>query len=246
MDSADFNLEFQGTAMALRDPQIQALILSQPGGVALNAFEWGGQTHQRVIEGWTLMRSVEDIEAFAQKIVEHGRGSMGQHTGTGSAVEFGYVQLSTGPQCERLVVDISSDGYNNDGPAPTDFYATGAVDWITVNALVVGGKSRPELWDWFENEVIHGPGAFSVATFGFEDYAEAMVEKFLRELRPSALIARSELGILAYSLNDSRSGSTVSARDTIDSMRGPWNDIVSGGLGIVSDQILRSSVPPAI
>ena len=192
MDSTDFSLEFQGTAQALRDPQVQTMILSQPGGVALTAFEWGGQTHQRVIEGWTLMRSEEDIEAFAQKIVDHGRGSMGQHTGTGSAVEFGYKQLSTGPQCKRFVVDISSDGYNNDGPAPVDFYATGPADWITVNALVVGGKSRPVLWDWFENEVIHGPGAFSVATFGLEDYAEAIKEKFLREMQPSALIATSE------------------------------------------------------
>lgn len=192
MDSTDFSLEFQGTAQALRDRQVQALILSQPGVVALSAFEWGGQTHQWVIEGWTLMRSEEDIEAFAQKIFNHGRGSMGQHTGTGAAVEFGYKQLLTGPKCERLVVDISSDGYNNDGPAPIDFYATGPVNSITVNALVVGGKSRPELWDWFASEVIHGPGAFSVATFGFEDYAETMKEKFLREMQHSTLIAKSE------------------------------------------------------
>lgn len=192
MDSTEFSLVFQGTAQALRDPQVQALVLSQPGRIALTAFEWGGQTHQRVIEGWTLMRSKEDIEVFAEEISNHGRGSMGQHTGTGSAVEFGYMQLSTGPQCERLVVDISSDGYNNDGPAPTDFYATGPANSFTVNALVVGGKSRPVLWNWFANEVIHGPGAFSVATFGFEDYAEAIKEKFLREMQPSVLIAKSE------------------------------------------------------
>jgi hypothetical protein len=191
MDSNEFDLEIQGTAMALRDPQVQALILSQPGGVMLSAFEWGSQTHQWVIEGWTLMHSKEDIEAFAQKIVDHGRGSMGQHTGTGSAVEFGYKQLITGPQCKRLVVDISSDGYNNDGPTPLDFYSSGPPDWITVNALVVGGKSRPALWEWFENEVIHGPGAFSVATFGFEDYAEAIKEKLLREILPSTLVANS-------------------------------------------------------
>lgn len=192
MDTTDFDLEFQGTAMALRDPEVQALILSQPGGVALTAFEWGGQTHQSVIEGWTLVRSKEDIEAFAKKIADHGRRSMGQDTGTGSAVAFGYQQLSRGPQCERLVVDISSDGYNNDGPGPSAFYATGPADWITVNALVVGGKSRPALWAWFENEVIHGPDAFLVATFGFEDYAQAIKEKFLREIQPSALVANSE------------------------------------------------------
>ena len=191
MDSTDFSLAFQGTAQALRDPEVQDLILSQPGGVALTAFEWGGEGKQWVIEGWTPMRSKEDIDAFAQKIADRRRSGMGQHTGTGSAIEFGYKQLSTGPQCERLVVDISSDGYNNDGPSPADFYATGPTDWITVNALVVGGKSRPVLWDWFRDEVVRGPGSFSVGTVDFEDYAEAIKEKFMRELQPAPMLAKA-------------------------------------------------------
>jgi len=191
MDSTDFSLEFRGTAAALRDPEVQAAILAQPGGVVMTAFEWGGQTHQSIIEGWTMLATQQDIEAFADSIAEHGRGAMGQHTGTGSALEFAYKVISTGPRCESLMIDVSSDGYNNDGPSPVDFYATAPPDYVTVNALVIGGKSRPVLWEYFKDDVIHGPGAFTIGTYGFEDYAKAIKEKFLREIQPAALLAGS-------------------------------------------------------
>ncbi len=47
---------------------------------------------------------------------------------------------------------------------------------------MVGGKQRPVLWGWFRSQVIRGPGAFAMAPESFDDYAEAIREKLLREV----------------------------------------------------------------
>ncbi|RYH10510.1 DUF1194 domain-containing protein [Tropicimonas sp. IMCC6043] len=185
MDSSDFELEFHGTAAALRSAEVQAAILGQAAPVALSAFEWSGQNYQQLVHDWSILRSREDIEEFASALENHERGGLGQKTGMGSALDFSYALLEEGPGCVREVVDISSDGYSSDGMTPGEFYAGKSPTEVTVNALVVGGKSRPHLWDYFTGEVIHGPGAFSLATIGFSDYPRAIKKKLLRELSPA-------------------------------------------------------------
>ena len=182
MDSADFELEFNGTAAALRSAAVQEAILARTTPVALSAFEWSGENYQRVVHGWSLLRSREDIENFAGSLESHERGGIGQKTGTGSALEFSYALLEKGPTCARQVIDVSSDGYNSDGMTPGEFYAGSPAAEVTVNALVIGGETRPHLWAYFNGEVLHGPGAFSLATTDFKDYPRAIKEKLLREL----------------------------------------------------------------
>ncbi len=192
MDPREFSLQFGGTAEALRDPEVQSAILARRGLVAMTAFEWSGKTHQAKVKDWTLLRTPEDVEVFADTLVQHDRIGHGQRTGTGSALEFAYALLDQGPDCDRSIIDVSSDGYSNDGIAPPDVYASRRFDSVTVNALVVGGKMRPFLWDYFSSDIIFGPDAFSMATESFDDYAQAIKEKLLRELAPPALVARSE------------------------------------------------------
>jgi hypothetical protein len=182
MDSTDFELAFDGTAAALRHAAVQEAILAQIPPVALSAFEWSGQHHQRIVHHWAVLRSREDIEAFATSLERHQRGGIGQRTGTGSALQFSYAFLEEGPDCSRKVVDVASDGYSTDGMTPAEFYASDPAPEVTVNALVIGGRSRPHLWAYFNGEVLHGPGAFSVATTGYQDLAQAILEKLLREL----------------------------------------------------------------
>ena len=189
MDTTEFTLEFEGTANALRDPAVQSAILANRNRVVITAFEWSGETHQAMVAEWSVLKERKDIDTFAASLEMHDRGGRGKHTGTGSALEFAYELLSDGPGCHRSVIDISSDGYSNDGMTPRAFLATVPPGPVTVNALVVGGKKRPLLWRYFTSDVIHGPGAFAMATHDFEDYQQAMAEKLLRELAPPALAA---------------------------------------------------------
>ncbi len=182
MSSEDFRLAFHGTAAALRSEAVQAAILGQTAPVALSAFEWSGQYYQQVVHDWSLLRSRQDIEEFASSLETHERGGMGQRTGTGSALAFAYGLLSKGPDCNRKVIDVSSDGYSSDGMTPAEFYAQDLPADVTVNALVIGGGSNSYIWRYFNSEVLHGSGAFSLTIDDFQDYPRAIKEKLLREL----------------------------------------------------------------
>lgn len=192
MDSTDFELAFDGTAAALKNAAVQEAILAHTSPVAMSALEWSGRHHQRIVHDWTVLRSREDIEAFATSLESHQRGGIGQRTGTGSALEFSYALLAQGPDCFRRVVDVASDGYSTDGMTPGEFYARDPAPEVTVNALVIGGKSRPHLWAYFNGEVLRGPGAFSLATVDYEDFEQAILQKLLRELTSPRLASDFE------------------------------------------------------
>ena len=193
MSSADYRLAFHGTAAALRSEDIQAAILAQDPPVALVAFEWSGQKHQQIVHDWSVLRSREDMEEFANSLERHERGGIGQRTGTGSALAFSYGLLESGPDCARKVIDLSSDGYSSDGMTPAEFYAGNPSADVTVNALVIGGGTNSHIWRYFSTEVLHGPGAFGVSIANFQDYPRAIKEKLLRELSPPRF--SGELGL---------------------------------------------------
>ena len=94
------------------------------------------------------------------------------------------------PRCRAQTVDVSGDGISNIGPAPAAIYASGRLDEVTVNALVVGGaidshdrvSHDRQLVSYFEAEVLHGPDAFWILADGYEDYERAMAAKLVREL----------------------------------------------------------------
>ncbi|WP_137113089.1 DUF1194 domain-containing protein [Rhodobacter sp. SY28-1] len=184
MSTADFDLAFQGTAAALRSEEIQATILAQAPPVALIAFEWGDRKHQKIVHDWSVLRSREDIEGFAESLERHQRGGTGQKTGLGSALAFSFDLLESGPDCARKVIDLSSDGYSSDGMTPAEFYAGNPSADVTVNALVIGGETNSYIWRYFNSEVLRGPGAFGLAIINFQDYPRAIKEKLLREFSP--------------------------------------------------------------
>lgn len=145
VDSADYALQFQGLASAFRDDEVQAAILNRRDPVAVTAFEWSRAGHQAVVADWSLLVNIHHVELFALVLERHLRINRGQHTAIGSALVFSNRLFSQGPDCSRRVIDVSSDGYNNDGPAPRHVYGSHNFSDITVNALVIGGLRRPEL-----------------------------------------------------------------------------------------------------
>ena len=116
-------------------------------------------------------------------------------TALSTALLFGAELLQAQDQCWQKTIDVSGDGENNIGPALEQVFGLAAFNGVTINALVVGdpssaqtetadtGPSRFELQQYFEREVIRGPGAFSMVAFGYADYARAMHRKMLRELK---------------------------------------------------------------
>lgn len=198
VDASEYVLQVQGVASALNDPEVRAALLMFPEApVALSAFEWSGGSYQRDILPWTLLKGDADIDAAIAVFMAWQRAPAPQATGIGAALLHAEERLAAAPPCWRQTVDISGDGKNNDWPDPRRVYADGNLPGVTVNALIVaedmmrGDDHRrsgvQELMAYFQNNVIQGPDAFIEVALGYDDYANAMARKFLKELSSVAL-----------------------------------------------------------
>lgn len=186
VDAEEERLQREGLAQALLAPEVvRAFLADAP--VALYAFHWSHAAFQRpILPGWQMVRSEADLASVAATIM-YSRRSRAERshsrTALGAALVHAALALNEAPDCEARTVDIAGDGWNNDGLGPQAVYALPLFDGVTVNALLIGDPlDGQELRAWFQAEVLHGPGAFLIYADGFEDYAEGMEAKLLREL----------------------------------------------------------------
>ncbi len=193
VDEAEFAQQINGLAAALDDPEVRSLILfGADAPVMLSVFEWSSQNHQYLIQPWVRLDSPAALDGAIARIRTHRKVRAGLKTALGRALEFSAALLTQQPRCWRHTIDVSGDGKNNIGPEARDLYALRMFDRVTVNALVVGDPGRDdglgagittaELLAYFEQDVIHGPDAFTMVAQGYGDYARAMRRKLMREL----------------------------------------------------------------
>lgn len=196
VDTREYRLQLDGLAQALGDPDVVDALLSQPEvPVRVAVYEWSDPGQERLILAWTSITSELALIEIQNKLRATERAAMGPSTGLGAALQVGFDLLEQQPDCWTRTLDISGDGKGNTGRRPQDI-AT-APDGVTVNGLVIGvdnialGQIRDlqigELAAYYNAYVIRGPGAFVETALGFEDYAEAMRRKLLRELTTFAI-----------------------------------------------------------
>ena len=193
VDAREYQLMMEGSARALRDPEVRRAILADRP-VALSAYVWAGRREQAIAVDWRILETEAQIAEFADRLSGFPRptgdplGPWGGRTGVGAALEAGGRLLSRAPECDRQALDLAGDGPGNDGPDSAD------LGGVTVNALAVAG-SMPMDYDgavdglqaWYMSHVLQGPGAFALEAQGYEDFARAMQIKLLREMRPLLL-----------------------------------------------------------
>lgn len=189
IDAAEDRLQRQGFASALRAPDVAAAFLGSPGSVALHAFEFSGSHHQATMLGWTPINTRADLEFAAGIIGASTRQRNDLPTGIGTALGHAATELSRGPDCLRHKVDVSGDGVSNDGYPPASAYKSFGYHEITVNGLAIlgGPENGADLIDYFEAEVLHGPGAFLEIATDSEDFARAIRRKLIREVSDEML-----------------------------------------------------------
>jgi Protein of unknown function (DUF1194) len=184
VNDPEYSLQMGGIAAALRSPAVTALILDQPGGVALTVMQWSGTatTHQAV--PWRLLATPHDVEAFADETAAAPRSPLSYYTAIGHAIASG-VRLIEGNDFEgrERKIDISGDGRSNSGPLPGMVRQLAIKRGITINGLAILTDDAA-LAEYYAGEVSGGPGSFTVSASNYGDFAQAFARKLYRELLP--------------------------------------------------------------
>lgn len=195
-----FRLQREGLAAAITDKQVlQAITSGTNRRIGVQFLEWATSGQHKVVIDWTSIGGESEARSFADKIVETPRSFMGS-TSISSAIDFSVMQFERAPfTSKRRVIDVSGDGTNVSGRPVADARDEAVARDITINALVIltpiEQSFRPEhtnpaggLEKYFKDNVIGGPGAFTVVAENHQAFGRAMTKKLIQEI---AVLPRS-------------------------------------------------------
>lgn len=180
-----FKVQREGYAAALADPRVlRAIRLTRVARIAVTYVEWSSANEQRVVVPWTVIESADDAEAVAAALFNAPRAFVGS-TAIGAGLRFALLQLDLCPfPAERMVIDVSGDGVNNDGEPPDVARAQAEARDITVNGIAILGDDAG-IEAHYRDHVVGGPGAFLMLASDYEAFAYALVGKLVREVADS-------------------------------------------------------------
>lgn len=203
VDPEEQEIQFSGYAAAFRDRRLIEGIIGGPvGAIACMMFGWSDWHIQNVLVPWTRLDGSAAAHGFADAIAAAPRQTW-LYTSISGAMDFAARQFGQGFEGTRKVVDISGDGVNNAGRPVAEAREDALAKGIVVNGLAVldrqpspfaQNSGLPPLDQYYQGEVIGGPGAFLVVAEGFGAFEAAVRRKIIREIaarpEPGALVER--------------------------------------------------------
>ncbi|MDA0865560.1 MAG: DUF1194 domain-containing protein [Cyanobacteria bacterium] len=203
VNGTEFNLQRQGYVNAFRDPELISLIEGSGSGIAVTLQYWS--TTPAASLGWFHITDAASAESFAAAIEAAARPSSSFFTGIGTttniagAINAAASLLTTNDFIgDRLVIDVSGDGRQNENATATDYCGTSDFSAECLN-LVTGARNAavaknitinglPILTDignldsYFQSYVIGGEDAFVQPASSFADFETALKTKVKREI----------------------------------------------------------------
>lgn len=192
VDEDEATLQRQGYLAAMSSPEVVAAVQAGPlGRIAMVYMEWSGDDHQETLIDWAMVQDAESARAFVEGLTE-APFRTGRWTSISAAIDYSVALFDgNGYRSSRQVIDISGDGYNNRGRQVTAARDEAVAAGITINGLPIlnqrpspggGWPAATNLHEYYEKNVIGGPGAFTVAAEGFDDFARAILAKLVLEI----------------------------------------------------------------
>lgn len=178
VDSAEYRLQMDGLAAALRDGVVAEALVEQQAYVGV--LQWTGSSRQRQSVAWNQIRDFADVEALAREVEDDVRVWRNYSTAIGEALIAARETFAQIPPCTRRVIDVSGDGVSNEGTPPAGERPALRAAGITVNALAIE-TDQTDLTAWFFENLITGDRAFVMTADGFEDYPRQIKRKLQRE-----------------------------------------------------------------
>lgn len=176
-----WRIQRDGVASAIGSDQFaQAVRRGQIGRVAVAVVQWG--TMPRLVIGWRVVETAGETRALAEEMrgmrrAEAGGTCMGTALKTITAELIAWEELAT-----RRIIDISGDGASNCGLDLAVMRTATLQAGITINGLPIITPIEPKIAEWYEDNVIGGPGAFAVVADGNQRFAEAFLRKLTVEV----------------------------------------------------------------
>jgi hypothetical protein len=175
-------LQRQGYMDALRNPGFRDAVRGGPlGRIALTFVQWSDVRRQDQSVGWHVIQDKESAEAFAEAIMKAQLPQPGW-TSISGAIDFSVRLLTSAPfDTDRRIIDISSDGSNNDGRDPAAARDDAVAAGVTINGLPIT-EIEPGLDSYYRANVIGGSNAFLIPVHDFTSFTEALLRKLLVEI----------------------------------------------------------------
>jgi len=193
VDQHEYALQLGGIAAAFRDPAVREAIRSGPKKrIAVNVTIWAQHEVPKDSIGWSVLGTDAEIERFAAMVAALPRRVNGG-TGMGSGLAAALRELETsGLEAAREIVDISGDG----AESPARDYVVmmpqarqmATARGVVVNGLAILGEANVE--EWYRRNVLVGQGSFLIVAQDYDDFAEAMRRKLLREITHDARLSQ--------------------------------------------------------
>lgn len=175
----EYELQMQGMADAMEDPTIADALVSN--NIAITVVQWSGVGKQAVSVPWVRIDTEADLAALIADIRAAPRAWRHFSTAIGDALDFTGALFAEAPACSRRVIDVSGDGFSNEGGSAPEARARLIAQGIVINGLAIE-NAVPGLSVYFGKDVVGGEGSFVLTASSYRDYPRAIRRKLLNEV----------------------------------------------------------------
>ena len=190
IDEDEARLQREGYRNAVSDPRVVEVVRrGMIGAIGLAYVEWAGFEFQQLVLPWTRIANQREADAWASALAEAPRSSL-SWTSISGAIDFSRRTLAEAPfEGTRRVIDVSGDGVNNSGRPAEAARDEAVAQGIVINGLPIindrptfGRMPAIPLDQYFQQNVIGGPGAFMIVAEDFDAFGTAVRRKLIREI----------------------------------------------------------------
>lgn len=185
IDQEEIQLQRQGYANALANPQVQRAIASGfLRSIAITYIEFAADECVWQWVNWTKISDLASARAAGAKIMAAPREFCSGGNAIGDAVAFATKStLENSFDGTRKVIDVSGDGPDTTGyVAVEEARAVALANGFTINGLVIHRPSMPELGDYYRASITGGPRSFVIQAKSRRSFADAIVKKLILEI----------------------------------------------------------------
>ncbi len=200
VDAGEFDLQVKGIAQAFAHPEVIAAVESLGGmGMAVTVVQWSAPESSGAVLPFSHVYDRRTAKAFGFLVGLTQRRSTTGTTAIGNALELATALIDGNAfDGDRRVIDVSGDGRNNTPPDVEGMRDRAVARGFTINGLAILSDD-PRLDTYYESSVIGGRDAFVEVATGYDEFAQAIRRKLIREIYPplSQGEGRKTLGLSA-------------------------------------------------